>query len=243
LLTKLEQDYYLRALDVDISGRFMPSAILTRMQEIAEDHANLVGVGRVDLVEEKSLAWVLTRLHLEMKKYPKIGQTIKVATWPCPPTKITIARQFSLHDMEGGELGRAATQWVLLDINERAIRRIERVLGSYPHDAAHGVLLPEPKKLFLPPDMELAQTRKVMYSEVDMNKHMNNAKYANWICELFNNEQLTEKQVRVLKINYIAEAYLGQEVEIYTSASGSGTLVCGKTDGKVVFDGYIEWEE
>jgi len=92
MITKLEQDYTIRALDVDLKGVWRPSAVLTRMQEIAEDHAIAVGAGRADLVDEKGLAWMLTRLHLKMTKYPALTENIKVVTWPGKPTKLFFIR-------------------------------------------------------------------------------------------------------------------------------------------------------
>ena len=54
MLTKLEQEYTIRALDVDLKGVWRPSAVLTRMQEIAEDHAIAVGAGAQTLWTKKA---------------------------------------------------------------------------------------------------------------------------------------------------------------------------------------------
>lgn len=243
MLTKLEQDYYMRALDVDIKGDWMPSAILVRMQEIAEDNATAVGFGRAQLVESRGLAWILTRLHVQMDRYPKIAQTIRVSTWPTPPTKLTFLRQFAFHDMDGNCLGRASSQWVLFDIKERVMRRTKEIGENYPVDPTLEIVLEDPKKIYMPDDMAEAQTRMVRYSDVDMNKHMNNVKYADWICELFDTETLKTRSIKNLKINFVAEAFLDQDVKLYmgTKTDDAGHYICGETEGKKVFDGYIEW--
>ncbi len=237
--TKLEQKYYLRAQDVDIKGEWMPSAIFVRMQEIAEDHAAAVGLGRVDLVDTMGFGWVLTRIHLEMKKYPKIGETIRVATWPLKPTKLIFRRQFQFLSEDGEELGIASSQWVLFDIKERMLRRTH-VIGDYPYDPQLPVLLPEPGKILLPKDMKKADERTVLYSDVDMNRHMNNTKYLNWICELFPGEVLESQSMKSIRLNYIAEAYFGQVIELYSKSEESGCFVCGKTNEKTIFDALIE---
>jgi len=240
MITKLEQDYYLRALDVDIKGEWMPSAIFVRMQEIAEDHAAAVGVGRVDLVDEKGLGWVLTRMHVKMDRYPSIGQTIRVSTWPLKPTKLTFLRQFMFRNKDGAVLGRASSQWVLFDIKQRMIRR-SSTLGDYPYDPELLEILDEPGKILLPGDMERVATRTVMYSDVDMNEHMNNTKYLNWICELFPSDMLVEKRMETIRINYIAEAHIDQLVDIHMKADDGGYYVCGMTEGKTVFDAFVTW--
>ncbi len=237
---RLDQDYYLRALDVDIKGEWMPSAIFVRMQEIAEDHATAVGAGRVDLVDEKGLGWVLTRMLVKMNKYPRIGQTIKVSTWPLKPTKLTFLRQFMFRGIDGELLGTASSQWVLFDIKERVLRRTV-VLGDYPYDPKLAIKMGEPGKIILPAVMEKKMTRTVMYSDVDMNVHMNNTKYLNWICELFPSETLKEHSLEEIKINYIAEAYIDQQVGLYMKEGQGGHFICGKTGDKTVFDAFVRW--
>ncbi len=240
MLTRLDQEYTLRAQDVDIKGEWMPSAIFTRMQEIAEDHAACVGWGREHIVEKLGCGWVLTRMNLEMERYPGLGEKITVSTWPCKPTKFIFRRQFLFCAQDGSELGKASSQWVLFDIAERMLRRTDAV-GEYPFDPLLPQIVEEPRKLALPADMERAAEREVLYSDVDMNRHMNNTKYLNWICELFPPKILEEKRISRVKINYIAEAQLGQRVELFRSGTEDGCYICGNTDGKTVFDAFVRF--
>ncbi len=240
--TKLEQLYTLRALDVDTKGKWRPSAILTRLQEIAEDHAIIAHAGRKELVEQRGMAWMLTRLHLQMKQYPDLTDTIKVVTWPGKPTKLFFVRHSMFFSQTGEELGRATSLWVLFNIKERFLCRTGDIGENYPYDLSHGVALPDPGKIKLPEDMELVATRTVSYSEVDMNGHLNNSKYADWVCELFGIEHLKKAFMDEFRINYIAEAYMGQTVDLYRKEQDGIYYVCGKTDDKTVFDASISWK-
>ncbi len=240
----LEQEYELRAFDVDISGCFMPSAILSRMQDIADDHATKVGFGRTFLGNTKGYAWVLTRLYLEMYSYPKLGDSIKMLTYPAPPTKLSFGRFFLIRDDDGKELGKASSIWVLFDINKRCLLRPEALGSPYPHDATLPASPELPTKIIIPTDeLEFICTRTVMYSETDMNMHMNNAKYANWVCELFEKDFLVQNKVKSLRINYVSEAKIGQQVDLYTYVRENDTTVYvrGKTEDKTVFDGAVDF--
>lgn len=241
-ITKLEQDYTIRAYDVDTRGKWRPSAILTRMQEIAEDHAIAVHCGRKELVEERGMAWMLTRLHLEMKRYPDLMDDIRVVTWPGKPTHLFFVRHTMFFDAQGEELGRATSLWVLFNIKGRFLCRTGDIGENYPYDLSHGAALPDPGKIKLPDDMELIRTRTVAYSEVDMNSHLNNAKYADWICELFDLDTLRHHSIRDFRINFIAEAYMGQPVDLYRRDADGVSYICGKTEGKTVFDASVIWE-
>lgn len=239
--TKLTQQHYLRAQDVDINGTWMPSAIFVRMQEIAEDNATAVGAGRVDMIDERGFAWVLTRMYVEMDSYPRIGDTINISTWPLKPAKLFFPRQFLFETQDGKTLGKASSQWVLFDVAQRQIKRSTE-LGNYPYDPNLPRLLPEPKKIILPRDMPLAGTRKVQYSEVDMNVHMNNTKYLNWICELFTSDWLKSNYLKSVRINYIGETHIDCEIELYKKEADGGFYIYGISDGKIIFDSFTEWK-
>lgn len=239
--TKLTQEHYLRAQDVDINGTWMPSSIFVRMQEIAEDNAAAVGAGRVDMIDSLGYAWVLTRMYVEMDKYPRIGDTIKVSTWPLKPTKLFFSRQFSFEALNGELLGKASSQWILFDVAERQIKR-SCELGDYPYDPELPRMLPEPKKLILPKNVPAVAKRTVLYSDVDMNVHMNNTKYLNWICELFSSGWLTSKYLKSIRINYIGETHIDQIVELHKAEADGGFYIYGTSDGKMVFDSFTEWE-
>ena len=241
-ITKLEQNYTIRAYDVDTKGKWRPSAILSRMQEIAEDHAILAHCGRKELVEERGIAWMLTRLHLEMKRYPDLMDEIRVVTWPGKPTRLFFVRHTMFFDAQGNELGRATSLWVLFDIKGRFLCRTGDIAENYPYDLSHGTALPDPGKIRLPDPMEYKTSRTVAYSEVDMNCHLNNAKYADWVCELFDSETLKKDSIRDFRINFIAEAYMGQTVDLYRRDIDGISYICGKTGDKTVFDASVIWE-
>jgi len=131
---------------------------------------------------------------------------------------------------------------VLFNIRERYLCRTGEIGENYPYDLAHGTALAEPTKIKMPDNMEHLARRIVMYSDTDMNGHMNNAKYADWICELFSPDTLKNDQMADLRINYIAETYMDDVVDIYCKQLENTTLVCGKRNGHTVFDAAIEWK-
>ncbi len=239
----LEQDYQLRALDVDLNGTWRPSAILTRLQEIAEDHAVVLNCGRKKLVEEQNIAWMLTRIHVKMLRYPKICDNIRVVTWPAQPTRLYFIRYSMFYDEAGEVLGTASSQWVLFHMKERCLCRPANVdLGDYTVDESLVPPIDAPGKIHFPEQMEHKATREVLYSQTDMNRHMNNARYADWVCELFDHETLSKRQVDTLRINYVQEMMMGQQVELQYAEQDGVHYVCGKSDDKVTFEASLTWK-
>ncbi len=237
---KLEQEYYLRAQDVDINGTWSPSSIFVRMQEVSEDHACEVGLGRVDIIDKFGICWVLTRVNLSMLSYPSIGETILVKTWPLKPKKMLFLRNYLFYDSKGQEIGRANIQWILFDVNKRRLMPTSSI-GDYPYCVDEEPVVTPPNKIILPKDMEEKSVRTVLYSDVDMNGHMNNTKYLNWICELFPTDFLKTHKIKNIRINYIAEAYIDQTITLMYKQVGNDHYIYGQSDGKVVFDACLDW--
>ena len=237
--TVYTEEKTLRAVDVDLNGTWMPSEIFTTMQEIAEEDAARYGFGRLELEQRFGLAWVLTRIHLQMERYPNLGDTLHLSTWALRAKSHFVPRQFLFTD-EAGVVGRAASQWVLLDLEKRTLCRTA-VLGGYAGDFDTEPVLANPKKIRMPDGLEEAAKRRVPYSDVDMNGHMNNTKYLNWICELNSIPFLQEMQMRDCRLAYVNEALADQEVDLLTCVADGSTFVSGRTGDQTVFDAQVDW--
>jgi medium-chain acyl-[acyl-carrier-protein] hydrolase len=244
MIGQLTQNVTLRAFESDFSeGQWKPSGILVRMQEIAEDHAIALGCGRKDMVEETGMVWMITRLHLEMKKYPRIAQDIVVKTWHGPVTRLVFPRYFSFSYPNGEELGCATSDWVLFNYRERKLLRPSALLVPYEADESLTPPARPPMRIRFPENMQTAEIRRVRYSDTDMNVHMNNAKYADWICDLFPAEKLKRQRFSELDITYSAEAAADQEIELKTAEEGARFYVSGVTAEKQVFSATGIWTD
>ena len=88
-------------------------------------------------------------------------------------------------------------------------------------------------------ELELVDTHKVVWSDIDTNGHVNNVKYAVWALDAVDYETVEKKTLKEMLINYDTEVLKGQEVELYrvTVEEGSDTAVyiVGKVEGKSCF--------
>ena len=236
MIGQLTQNVTLRAFESDLSeGRWKPSGILVRMQEIAEDHAIALHCGRFNMVEETGMVWMLTRLHLEMKKYPKITEDILIKTWHGPVSKLVFPRHFSFSYPNGEELGCATSDWVLFNIRNRKLQRPSALTVPYEADPSLTPPARAPMRIRFPESMQLLEKRRVRYSDTDMNIHMNNAKYADWICDLFPADFLSKHRMREMDITYSAEAVPDQVIELKFAQENERFFVLGETEEKPVF--------
>ena len=89
--------------------------------------------------------------------------------------------------------------------------------------------------------------RKVHYTDIDLNMHMNNACYVQWVEDCFELEQYKEMQISNLQVNFISGAKLGEEVviTIYVDDACPGEYYIQgkeKESQREVFQAKVEWE-
>lgn len=208
----LTKSVHLQARNCDFTSYWKPSEIVMFMQELATAHSDILGAGYEHL-RSLSLAFALTRTELHMERYPRLGETVVCHTWAAPVMKWMYPRYFIFETEQGERLGYAATIWVLLDLNERkmvspAALDVAIATGSLKAP------LRMPAKATLPAHDAAAHTYLPVYSEIDINGHVNNTCYVAWMCDALGVQVLGEKRISKLVVNYNHEILPGQAVEL-----------------------------
>ena len=154
--------------------RLKLSQLLTIGQEVAGKHSELLDLS-YDYLASKGLFWAVTRHRVEITRLPTIGETIRVETWPMPPTKVAFPRSIIAYDEAGKEIFRSISLWVLMDLEKRSM-----IVPGKSGIALPGTLRGD--ELTVPGSlayhlMGSRESRRVRYTDLDRNGHMNNTRY------------------------------------------------------------------
>ncbi|MDO9507897.1 MAG: thioesterase [Thermovirgaceae bacterium] len=76
-----EKDFPLRVYEVGCEGRVSLPNLMNLFQDAASEHAAHLGAGFPQLAP-RGLSWFATRYHVQIRRYPVYGETIRVKTWP-----------------------------------------------------------------------------------------------------------------------------------------------------------------
>lgn len=233
-LSSYSETQRLRACDCDLFGRWMPSAILVTMQETAGTHSALLGLDR-ETMNEMGLAWILSRVKVEMKRIPRVNETIRISTYPTPQKHLFYPRIHVFMDEAGNEIGYANSLWVLMDLQTRRITKSEKVSELLPENrdmpvpvgipATVRALQSETEKAVLFPD----------YTDFDINQHVNNTKYLNWCCNKIGMARLKECCIQSFDVNYNAEVLPGMQVQTELCVQNDAFTFMGYKDNSVLF--------
>ena len=197
-------NFEITELHADRFGRLKSSAILYFVQEAACRHWQHIE-GQTG--ETCDLFWVIIRHRVQVSALPRVGQKIRLETWPMPTTRVAYPRSVVAYDEAGQELFRSISLWVLMDPQSRAM-----VLPGKSGIIVDGILqggeLPSPGSL-APVTLADESLRTVRFTDLDVNDHMNNARYLDWLMDLLPGGFHKTHVIRDMTLGYMAEATEG----------------------------------
>lgn len=230
-----QEKFLLRTCNCDFQGSWRPSAILETMQEAAGIHSELLGCGRKALLE-KNAVWVLSRSEVHMNRYPCAAERVTVETFPMPNRRWFFPRYYVFRDEKEDVLGSAGTLWVLLDVNTRKMLPPGDVAALIPDNSDLSAPMGMPATVEEVPGQEKICVRMPQYSDLDVNQHVNNTRYADWACDALGVETMRENFLETLVVNYHAEVTPDQEIQLHVWQDGGQYRVAGYHEGHLHFE-------
>lgn len=212
----LERKFRLHSWEVDRKGRARPDVLFAFMLDSAWAHASNSEFSYEALKEEGQL-WVLSRFLAVFHKLPGWDDEITIETWSTGTDRLFGLRDFSVRSESGEKLISATSAWLVIDRKTSRIQRIDLVNSNFPvrldrHEFETRLGKIDP--------MEAGRTGSehvVRYSDIDVNNHVNSTRYLSWMYDSLPGDILDEKPVRLLEINFLAEAQLNEKVFVVSA--------------------------
>lgn len=219
MVKTLQETMTLRTSDCDLNGVWRLSAVMTEMQDIATRHSELMGCGREALMAE-NLAWVVSGCRIDMDRYPRIGESLSVETFHMPARHRFFPRFFVFTGADGRPVGRASTLWLLMDLETRRSVPGTQVAERMPDNRDLTAPLPWPggvSRMEGEPEHLACVPR---YADLDTNGHVNNTRYADWLCNALGTARMKAGQIETLTLQYRAEIREDQPLDLQTVVKG-----------------------
>lgn len=201
------ETFTVRATDCDVNMRMRPAALFLAMQEGGQYHASLLGLSHNEMLD-RGMFFVLARINVHFDRAPRFGEKVVHTTWPGVNNRFFCPRYhiFTLED--GTPLATAGALWVILDVNQRKIVSPKASQLPFPDnsDVPAPIDLPTRLPQMGPETQSFIQTP--VYSDYDINGHVNNTRYIGWLCDALGNSVLAD--------HYLCDLTAGYEKEIRT---------------------------
>ena len=225
---------------VDFNNELRLSKLFEFIQEGAHRHANKLDFG-TSLLNSEGLFWVLSRATIIIDRYPAEGQEVTIKTWPKGINKLFALRDFEISGSDGNIIAKATSAWLILSLkSHRPVNPADHMQKIHFDENYHAIEA-VPGKLPLP-SVESGKVFEAAYSAIDINQHVNNAKYIEWLTDCINEENHRKTKIRQIQANFNSEMKWGDKIEIAMEDKGEKLLFSGiNTDsGKNVFQAAAE---
>ena len=199
------------------NGKLKLPVLLDFLQTAAGEHADILHFGIKDLNKEND-TWVLSRLRIEIEKWPAAGETIVLKTWPKGIDRLFAIRDFMVYDNDENITIKAASYWLIVDRNTKRpkIPDDEFLKREYPDISAIDKKIDKIPPLSKP---EYSSQFVVTDNEIDINGHVNNVWYAHWIMESIPQDVREKMDIACFEINYLSEVFAGENITAETGKS------------------------
>jgi acyl-ACP thioesterase len=221
----------------DFSGRLTWGVLGNHLLNCAGFHAADRGFGMAEM-NQNHYTWVLSRLTIEMDEMPQQYETFSVKTWVEKVYRFFTDRDFAVLNAEGKSIGYARSVWAMISIETRKPADLLQLHGDGLTDY---VCTEEPCPIekagrVKVQEAEPTARHRVVYSDIDINGHVNSIKYIEHILDLFPLDTYRTQQLKRFEVAYVAEGYAGDTLLIYRQAvSGKEyDIEIKKDDGTVL---------
>jgi len=241
---KLQKEYKIHVYETDVNSKLNLASLFNYLQDIASEHAEILGFGRNDLMKHNHF-WALSRMYAEISVLPEWEETIIVKTYPNGVDKLFALRNYEVSYPDGKHIAFATSSWLILD---QATRRIQRPEAALSHFNRHSETQESPLRYASKLEFAEGETKdsdrfKVKISDLDINLHTNNVKYLQWISDAYDIDFVKQNTVYSTEINYLSESFYNDEVFVQTRADNDGYYNHSvmRTDGKELCRVRLGW--
>lgn len=232
-LKKYSRDYEIGSHHCNMFAELNLSALLLFLQDAANKHASLLNYD-YDFCRKNNLAWVLIKYDVEIEEMPSLLDIIKITTHPSGIKKLFARRDFIV-EKNDKVIIRAASQWLIID----TIKHCPVSIYDYNKDFQfidEYTLETKFSKILKPEKLDEQKKFPVIFTDIDVNKHMNNTQYVNYAYNSFSSDWLHTHTFKRLEMQFKEESFL-DDVLTYSVNIQDNTAVqiAENQEGKEVF--------
>lgn len=220
---------------VDFTDRVSVSSICDLVLHAAGEDAHMRGFG-IDALADNNYGWVLSRMAIELDYMPVEYSEFTLYTWISDYNRLSSTRNFSLVDGEGREFGRAVSQWCMIDYATRMPVDMNTMAKAHEGNMVDAPSPCErPRRIGVVTSEPIVEHR-VVYSDIDFNRHMNTMRYIDIIFDTLPIDIPEQLNAFRLDMNFMKEARYGDNlrlmaeerdgVRMYEYRNDSGDALC-----------------
>lgn len=229
-----KKDIVLTDYECDLNRRAKPGSLLRHAQQISTDHCDSWGV-TAERYAATNTAFLLAKLSLHITGEMHIGDRLHLVTRPASAHHAIFCRYTEFFDANGQSVASVDARWILVDRDTRRILRQPPEALGFPEMPAsvptHELSVKHSS------DPQPAGSASATFCRCDINTHMNNAAYADVVCDALPVSLMRSRPLCGLTLVYHHELRLGESMELTVGTlENGGFAVAGRCEGTAIFE-------
>lgn len=232
----LTEKFFLSAGETNAEQELALPLLTAKLIDIATAHANALGIGNPSMTSIHA-GWVLSRLTIEMDRYPKLNEEYCISTWVEDWNRHFSTRSYKISSPDGRVFGYARSIWMVmsyLDHTNVGLSHLnlpaDMIAGEKPpieRQGKHINILPEKDSDENSPH-HLVATEPVFnyifkYCDLDSYRHVNTVRYVTLLLNRFSLDDFDSTFVHRLELSFLHESKYGHQTQLLRSDK-PGTL-------------------
>ncbi|MDV7340023.1 thioesterase [Terasakiella sp. A23] len=207
-----QEIFHVRVSEICPNGLFSICSVAEYLQEAAFRNSTLLNLG-MESLQGTDLAWVLARLAVFVRHYPRKGDAIAVETWYAGLQGKFGNRFYRLRDENNMVIATALTTFALFDLEERAMADWPEFVQARMPDAGPKPIEFQKRSIDKPFIGIPMPPFKPRLGDIDLYNHVNNTTLIEWALSSAAEGCKHPFQPRALDIVFRNECRLNDTVE------------------------------
>lgn len=225
----------------DVNGYIkIPQLILLSLQVSGMQSIEL-GMSDMYILENYNLVWIITDYNMKIERLPVFDEKITIETYAKSHNRLFCYRAFNIKDEAGNTIIEMVATFVLMDRDTRKVHPVMSEITDAFDSEFSKTMIRGPRFKELEGGVE--QEYRVRFYDLDMNGHVNNSKYLDWVFEVMGADFLTQHVPKKVHLKYVKEVLAGGLITSQYEQDGLKTQHQITSDGQINAQAEIEWEE
>lgn len=169
-------DSRIRFSEVDMNLNLTLGSAIDYFQDCSTFQSEDVGMS-VKYLAEKNRAWILSSWQIVVKRFPRLGEQVRVETWPYDFHGFFGYRNFSMTDESGERIIYANSLWIFMNTESGRPVKVDREQLECFRLEEKLTMDYADRKIAMPLITEEQEAFQVAKHHLDTNHHVNNAQY------------------------------------------------------------------
>lgn len=225
----------------DVKQEVIISQFISYCLGLSGRQSTALGRSDLDVFEQYGLVWVVTDYELNIFRLPTYNETVRIVTEAVAYNKFFCYRTFHIYDEADNLLMDIFCYFVLIDFKTRNVAPVpDDLIAPYQSEKV--------KKIQRAPRYHVLENPenkdyRIRYFDIDMNGHVNNSKYLEWMYDALEYDFLLAHHPSHIQLKYVKEVSPGgiisSKVELNEQTSQHEIW----SDGSVHAQAIIKWEK